>query len=202
MISSDELVHLIKQLVTQQTNDYRTSVYGHIASYDNSLHRVTVLFPSLRDENGVPALSPWMPLSSAWVGNGFGLQIAPHGGATADNPTAGEACIVELIERGRGISLCASLRFTNEQLPPSTTQVTPLAAGEALLSHESGSFLRFYSDGGIFMHAAKWWAQDVNGYGSKTTWTGGNNWHVDNYTIGAIVTSTDHNISPPAIPVT
>lgn len=53
---------------------------------------------------------------------------------------------------------------------------------------------------GVHVHAGTVYSWDCHGYGQKLTWTGGNTWHYDNYTNGAIVTSTDHSINPPVIP--
>lgn len=142
---TDEFAHLVKQMASAQMQDIRSFIYGHISNYDPSLHRVRVMFPTLRDENGNPALSPWMPLNSCWTGNAFGFQAAPLGGATNENPTAGEQVMVNLVERGRGISLAANLVFNNSQLPPNTT----LAPGEAIAKHMAGSYLYFQQTGDV-----------------------------------------------------
>ena len=87
---ADELMHTIKQLVAQALVDQRPFVYGHISSYDPNGHRVKCIIPSMTDENGVPLLSPWMPMGSLSAGAGYGVQVIYQGGATAQNPTGGE----------------------------------------------------------------------------------------------------------------
>lgn len=138
MSGVDQLTHLIKQLAAQQTES-RVFAYGHISSYDVNLHRVRVTFPALRDEEGNQEISPWMPLSSIWVGNGFGIQIAPIGG---------EQCIVELVENQHGVHVCANLLYNASSPPPGG-----LTAGEAIIKHQSGSFLKFHANGDVETNA-------------------------------------------------
>lgn len=52
----------------------------------------------------------------------------------------------------------------------------------------------------VKVHAGTSYAWDVHGYGQRITWTGGSNYTVDNYTIGANVTTNNHAINPPEIP--
>jgi hypothetical protein len=52
----------------------------------------------------------------------------------------------------------------------------------------------------IVVHAAHSYSEDVNGYGSRITFEGGSDFTIDNYTIGATVTSNNHDWSPPEIP--
>lgn len=134
MQDADELAHLIRQIASQQSAT-KVFAYGEISSYDEKLHRVRVSFPVLRDEEGNQELSPWMPLSSVWVGNGFGMQVAPIGG---------EQCIVELVESQHGVHVCANLLYNISSPPPGG-----LTAGEALMQHQTGSFLKFHSNGDI-----------------------------------------------------
>ena len=184
----DEFLHLVKHAAGQQQQDYRPFMRGIIQSYDPSTQRVKVTIPCLADENGNPTLSPWMPLGSPWAGNGFGMQVAPLGG---------EEVIVDLIERGRGVTACAYMVFNNTHLPPQQG----LSGGEAIIQHSSGSFVRFFADGSVFIHAVKTYAWDVDGYGQSVTSGGGGNYTVNNYTQGAIVTTNNLNINPPEIPV-
>ena len=136
MSQSAELVQIIKQVAAQQ-QDNRFFAYGNIAqgSYDATTHRVKVVFASLRDDYGNPVISPWMPLGSPWVGNGYGMQAAPVGG---------EQCVVELISRQRGTHVCAYLVYNYASPAPGG-----LNAGEAILKHQSGSFIKFHANGDI-----------------------------------------------------
>ncbi len=145
MLGSDRFLQALKQGAGQQSNGYKTTVYGRVSSYDPALHRVKVLLPSFRNEDGSPATTPWLPLGSAWVGNGFGLQIAPLGGATPQNPGAGEACVVTLIERTYGVTAAAHLIYDDLSAPPAVA----LAAGEAIAKHQSGTQVYFKTNGDL-----------------------------------------------------
>jgi len=153
-MSAEQVFHQVKQLAAQQDIDQRFFVFGHVAQYDASRHMVQVIVPSWRDGQGRPAQTGWIQLGSPGVGAGFGLQIAPFGGATFANPTAGEQVLVELVDRVRGVAVSATLFYSNAMLPPSTALATPLAAGEAVLRHQSGSFVRLYANGDVEINAA------------------------------------------------
>lgn len=146
-----EFLHLVKQNAGQERAGYRPFVYGHVASYDPGLHRVRCIVPSMRDDNGRPILSPWLPLGSTWVGAGFGFQVAPLGGATFNEPTSGEACLIEIVEGRYGAAVCATMLFNQTQTPPNTS----LAAGEAIAKHQSGSFLYFHASGEIELNSSQ-----------------------------------------------
>jgi hypothetical protein len=49
----------------------------------------------------------------------------------------------------------------------------------------------------IETHAKYSHVQDVHGYGQKITWTGGSNYTIDNYVIGATITTNNLPINPP-----
>ena len=90
-----EIGHLIKQIVAQTVIDQHTFRFGYISNYDPATHRVRCLIPSMRDDDGTPNLSPWMPLGSPFVGaNGAGIQWVPKASATVENPTGGEQCMI------------------------------------------------------------------------------------------------------------
>lgn len=165
MLGADRFFQALKQGAAQQTLGHRSTVYGRVSSYDPALHRVRVLFPSLRNEDGSPAISPWLPLGSGWVGNGFGLQIAPFGGATPQNPSAGEACVVTLLERTYGVTAAAHLIFDDLGTPPNTA----LGAGEAVVKHSSGTELYFKSNGDLVATVVGALTANVTGDASVTT---------------------------------
>ena len=141
----DELAHQIKQAALQQSQEHRPFVYAHIASYDPKLHRVRCVVPSMRDAGNNPTVTSWIPLGSAWAGNGFGFQVAPLGGATQQNPTAGEPVLLQLVERNYGVSVVASMIFNQVNLAP----FPELQPGEMGAKHKSGSLLQFTNDGNV-----------------------------------------------------
>lgn len=117
MQAIDELLHNIKMAGQQQDGDYAPFVYGHIANYDPKTHRVRVLLASVRNEDDVPVLTGWMTLGGVG-GNGWGMQIAPMGGATVDNPTSGELVLVQRIDRGFGVQAVACMVWNQVNVPP------------------------------------------------------------------------------------
>jgi hypothetical protein len=149
MSGADQLSHLIKQAASQEINGIKTSFRGHIANYDPVLHRVRVIFPAYRDSSGTPVLSSWMPLGSMWVGNGYGIQIAPFTGASLANPTGGSPCVVEFQERSTGVSATVTLCFNQTVLPPDPTMVE----GEMLIKAPDGTSIKFTHDHQILLNA-------------------------------------------------
>ena len=128
MSAADELVHMVRQAAQQQAEDgLGPFAYGHIASYDPARHRVRVIFPGRRDENGLLVMSGWMPMSTAAVGAGWGLQYVPVGGATQQNPTAGEQVLVGILDRKRGTAAVLAVYYGADAAPSPGTSPAPLA---------------------------------------------------------------------------
>ena len=142
---ANEHLHLIKYGASNQINDYRPFTYGHLSSYDPALHRVKSLVPSLRHDEGTPGLTPWKPLETLWVGNGWGMQFAPVCGATFEKPTAGEQTKISIIERTQGVATSSGMTFNEVMKPP----FPKLKAGEGGIKHKSGTLLFFHDDGSI-----------------------------------------------------
>jgi hypothetical protein len=141
----DELAHQIKHAAAQQAETYRPDVYGHVASYDPVGHRVRLVIPSLGDGDGNYVLTGWMPLGTIMAGNGWGVQIAPMGGASVQNPTAGEKCKISIMERNYGVTVCAEMCFDQVYGPP----FPALQTGEIAVKAQSGSYLYFHADGQV-----------------------------------------------------
>lgn len=220
MNAGDELTHMIRQMAAGQTEEFRATIYGHVAAYDPQLHRVQCVIPSMIGSGGQPIMTGWMPLSTVWAGNGFGFQYAPFGGASLTNPTGGEQCKIEVLDRHYGSMICASLTFNLAELPPAPT----LAPGEALFQHKSGAYLKFTKDGDVLisgfrdvsivavrdvnisagrnaaLHAAVAMAIDTYGYGTTTIFSGGSAYVINEYVTGAMVTTNVLSINQPQIP--
>ena len=145
----DEFIHLFKLSAEQQVGDLRAYQVGHIASYDLEKNAVRVLFPSIQNENGVPAVSPWIQLGSPWVGKDSGFQIHPIGGSTFEEPTKGEQVLVCMVEREAGLSFVATMLYTELHTPPASLLEEQFKPGEAVWMHRTGSFLRFQDNGDI-----------------------------------------------------
>ena len=79
-------------------------------------------------------LSGWMPVLSAWIGNGWGMVSLPQpGDQVLIAPLEGD------IEQGVILGGC----FSNAQKPPQ------VSLGELWLVHKSGSFLKLSNDGTV-----------------------------------------------------
>jgi hypothetical protein len=149
MQAVDEFLHNLKFAAAQQTQDYAPFVYGHIANYDPKTHRVRVVLPSVRNEDDVPVLTSWMPLSSIGAGAGWGVQIAPLGGATTQNPTGGELVAVMRFDRHLGVGVSASMIWNQVNVPPGTA----LNPGEILLQSKSGASILLDKSGNVTVQA-------------------------------------------------
>lgn len=122
-MSADQFLHLIKQAAAQG-GDVTPFRYGHIASYDPLLHRCRCIIPSMTDQDGAPLLSPWMPMGTLSGGAGYGVQMIYAGGATVDNPTAGEQVLIAVFDRQRGVSAVPCMFFHGTAQPPATNLPT------------------------------------------------------------------------------
>ena len=151
MLNIDEVVHRIKQASSQQQPGFGATTRGYVAAYDPAGPSIRAYLPTLRDENDTPELTQWMPIAGPWVGSGFGFQWVPETGATADDPTLGEAVLVHLVDQQRGIMVASGFFHHDTMRPPSTNPklTTPLAPGEGVLMQKTGSYLRFYANGDI-----------------------------------------------------
>jgi hypothetical protein len=118
MNAIDEFIHQTKLISQGQAGDYRPFVWGHVATCDPKLSRVRCIVPTLRSDSGVPILTPWMELGTLMVGNGWGIQYIPIGGASFTNPTAGEKVQIHVVERTNGVAVVATLAFSSLMLPP------------------------------------------------------------------------------------
>lgn len=151
MSAADELVHMVRQAAQQQAEDgLGPFAYGHIASYDPARHRVRVIFPGRRDENGLLVMSGWMPMSTAAVGAGWGLQYVPVGGATQQNPTAGEQVLVGILDRKRGTAAVLAVYYGADAAPsPGTSPGGQASPGDVILRSISGGFVYMHASGEI-----------------------------------------------------
>lgn len=204
----DQFAHMIRHVATQG-GEIKPHVYGHIASYDPMGHRVRCIIPSMMDDDGNPLLSPWMPMGTISAGNGYGIQVIYQGGATADNPTAGEQVQINLFDKQRGVSAVPCSYFHANSPPPATNLPTTddgygaaadaAVAGDVIISAPSAqaggpnSFLRMRKDGEIQVWSAGMVTADVIGGITVTVNTGD-----ANITLAqgdATVTATQGNVT-------
>lgn len=176
-MSGDQFTQLIRHAVAQpEATPFR---YGHIASYDPDKHRVRCIIPSMTDQDGNPLLSPWMPMGTPFATKGAGVQVIYEGGATIDNPTAGEQVMIAIFDRQRGVAAVPCLFYHASHPPPSTNlpqisdgysaNATPSVAGDVIISAPSqqpggaNSFIRIRKAGQIEIWSAGPMTAEVNG---------------------------------------
>lgn len=151
-MNQSEIAHLFQLMAQRSVGQAPEPVFGHISSYDADSHSVKVIIPSERSLNGTPFVTSLIPLGSPWAGQKFGLQIAPLGGATIENPTAGELVIIMPIDEKSGLRFVATMIYTDAT--PSRGLVEDdeepkLKPGEAVMRDQKGSYWRFQENGDI-----------------------------------------------------
>lgn len=122
---------------------------GIVRSYDpgTASARVEFVDRSNAEEDGTPFLSGWLPVTSPWVGNGWGMDAPPSIGDQVEVKFFGGS-----IENGY---VCGRL-YSDADRPPGAP------SGEFWVVHASGSALRFKNDGSVEVVAettAKYTAQ-------------------------------------------
>jgi hypothetical protein len=187
-MQADQFAHAIKLAVAQQS-EMRPFLYGHIASYDAALHRVRCIIPSMTDQDGVPTLSPWMPIGTLAASGGAGVQVIYAGGASAANPTAGEQVLIAMFDRFRGVAAVPCVFYHANNRPPSnhlptdpaagySTSATPSQPNDIIISAPaataggSSTFIRVRQSGDVEVWAAGNVTADV--IGNVTIYTNGN----------------------------
>lgn len=105
---------------------------GIITAYDPDSYAVKVQLQPTGEETG------WIPLSSPWVGNGWGLAAGPMTGAIVE---------VEFDAGLMGAGMAAGQFFNDEDRCPGPP------AGEFWLIHQSGSLLKFLNNGEVLLRA-------------------------------------------------
>lgn len=107
---------------------------GIVSAYDPDTYSAKVFIQPENTETG------WLPISSPWVGNGWGMFAAPG---------IGDVVEVRFQEGGKQAGMIGLRHFGNVLKPLS------VPSKEFWLQHESGSFLKLTNDGSVEIHAAK-----------------------------------------------
>lgn len=112
----------------QQSSSRAQTRTGIITSYDPSAYAVKVKIQPEDTEIG------WLPLTSPYVGNGWGLAMGP---------SIGDAVTVHFTEGGFEAGQVGMRHYSDEDRPPTCP------AGEVHLVHKSGSLIRMLSNGDV-----------------------------------------------------
>lgn len=127
------IADLANAMRQQQSDDLTGPRTGTITSYDPSNGVVKVAIqPEGRETN-------WIPLDCPGVGNGWGFQIGPQ---------IGDEVTVSFDSSDPNLGRVTA-RHTNSQNQP-----LPVPSGEIWAVHQSGSLLKFKTDGTVTLHSA------------------------------------------------
>ena len=126
----DRQLNIMRREAMRAGSQVATVRIGVVTSYDPNNYAAKVLIQPEGYETG------FLPVTSPWSGNGWGLFCPP---------TSGDVVDVHFQEGGKQAGFIA-LRHYGDQLRP-----LPVPSGEFWVVHQSGSFLKFHNDGTIAM---------------------------------------------------
>ncbi len=108
--------------------------FGVIQNYDPNNYRAKVM---IQPEN---ILSGWLPISSEYVGAGFGLFIGP---------AIGDTVLCQFVDGDFGMGVIGSGKIFLPTMPP-----VPCPSGQVMLIHSSGTFIKLMNAGDLDMNVA------------------------------------------------
>lgn len=106
--------------------------FGVIQNYDPNAYKAKVL---IQPEN---ILSGWLPISSEYVGNGFGLFFAP---------AIGDTVLCQFADGDFGMGVIGSGKIFLPTMPP-----VACPSGQVMLVHSSGTYLKILASGELDMN--------------------------------------------------
>jgi phage baseplate assembly protein gpV len=161
---------------------------GTVTSYDPDHYAACVTLQPEGIETG------WIPVTSPWVGNGWGFYAPPSIGSVVE---------VHFQQGGKEAAFVVNRFFSTKTVPLS------VPSGEFWLVHQSGTTLKFTNDGNVLieaandlriaaknikLHATETYAFDCNGQGQKWDGQGVETWQDND------VTKPHHDHAPPETP--
>ena len=108
--------------------------FGVIQNYDPNNYRAKVM---IQPEN---ILSNWLPISSEYVGNGFGLFVAP---------AIGDTVLCQFVDGDFGMGVIGSGKIFLPTMPP-----VPCPPGQVMLVHSSGTYIKLLPSGDLDVSVA------------------------------------------------
>lgn len=108
--------------------------FGVIQNYDPNTYRAKVM---IQPEN---ILSGWLPISSEYVGSGFGLFIGP---------AIGDTVLCQFVDGDFGMGVIGSGKIFLPTMPP-----VACPSGQVMLIHSSGTFIKLMNAGDLDMNVA------------------------------------------------
>lgn len=123
-----QLRNAIAQSGELSAAQYEPGAKGLVSSYDPKAYAVKLRLQPSDVETG------WLPIKALQAGADFGVYAAPN---------LGDQMVIEF-ENGD-----AQVGMVSGSLPSKQDRPPEVAAGEILIKHKSGAFLRFAADGDI-----------------------------------------------------
>ena len=132
MYIGQDAVELTKHLGRQQVNRQMSASSGMITSVDPVKYAAKVMLQPLGVETG------WLPIGTLYVGAGFGLWALP------DIDTE----VLVVFEQGNlNVGKIILSNWNDTDAPPSGLQ-----PGQLVLTHKTGSLLKFDTDGSVSLN--------------------------------------------------
>jgi len=131
----DKLINHMRIEALRATRFGVSSARGVVTSYDPTRYAAKVqIMPeaAVPEEAGEVVESGWIPITTAWSGNGWGMFCPP---------SPGDQVTVEFIEGDTGAAEIVGRVFDLGHLPLN------VPSGEFWLVHSSGTFLKLTNDG-------------------------------------------------------
>jgi hypothetical protein len=120
------ILNLMRREAERVGGQWARKRVGIVDAYDPSHYAVKV---RLQPEN---TLTGWIPITSPWVGNGWGFYAGP---------TPGDVVEIDFQEGGKEAG------FTGLRFYSTVTKPLPVPSGEFWLVHASGAFIKLTNDG-------------------------------------------------------
>lgn len=141
---SNSFVNFVYRAAAQVDGASGQTRVGIVTSYDPVQHAARVMI----QPEGV--LSGWLPISSQWIGNGWGLVASL---------TPGDQVVVTPQEGAAEQGIITGRLYSTAQQPPQPQNApngsaTPVQAGELAMVHQSGATIRLCADGTIYLQAS------------------------------------------------
>lgn len=167
----DAILNHARRVAEEASSSRAVTRHGIVDGYDPANHAVRA---RLQPDD---TLTDWMPLKSTWIGNGWGMILAP---------SVGDAVEIDFQEADGGVG-SVGWRFYNDSDRPLN-----VPSGEAWLVHKQGQSIKLTTDGKLTLDDGHGAVITLNGDGtiaSSGTWA-----HTGTFSANGIGLTTHHHI--------
>jgi hypothetical protein len=165
------MMNQMRRAASEVMSGQAVTRHGTVDGYDAANYAVKV---KLQPDG---TLTDWLPLKSAWIGNGWGMFLAP---------SIGDAVEIDFQEGNGGVG-SAGWRFFNDSERPLS-----VPSGEAWLVHKSGASIKLTNDGKLTLADG---AGATIALGGGTITSAGNWTHTGAFTSSGEVTGNGKHLS-------